>query len=86
MTAEAVGALLHAAQATTRQQARSWINVAVLRGATLAEASEALREWDAVHAGDVQTIGGTDPCRCSHHHTGRCPVRACGCTRVRSAR
>jgi hypothetical protein len=54
------GALLRASQATTRQQARDHINTAVLRGATLDQAREALRLWDAAHPLDAPT------CACSH--------------------
>lgn len=65
------GALLHAQHATTRQQARDWINVAVLRGLPLGDAFRALREWDEINA--PQTVGR---CHC------RRPVpasSACGC-------
>lgn len=55
------GALLRASSAVTRQQARDAINVAVLRGATLEQAREALRLWDADHPLEAGR------CTCGHH-------------------
>jgi hypothetical protein len=51
------GALLGAAYARTRQEARGWLDVAVLRGLPLATAGDLLKRWDA--SNQPQTIGGT---------------------------
>jgi hypothetical protein len=76
------GALLRAAHATTRTQARDHINTAVLRGATLDQARQALAQWDAANPLEAGR------CLCSHHVSahedgGNCYSVACGCASYR---
>ena len=62
MSPDAAGAIAAMGQATDRQTARDWLNVAVLRGLPLDRARELMREWDEREAASVQTIhttGGT---------------------------
>jgi hypothetical protein len=75
------GALMRAAAATTRSQARDHINVAVLRGATLEQAQAALAAWDKAN-------GTAGRCACSHHRShheadDNCWSVACGCASFR---
>jgi hypothetical protein len=79
------GAFLAMGFAATRETAQQWADVAAERGATPDDLAAAWAAWEQITAYDVQTIGD-DRCLCSHVHTGRCPNRACGCTRHRSAR
>ena len=77
------GALLRASTAVTRQQARDAINCAVLRGATLEQAREALRLWDETHPLDApRCICGHTSAQHGHDRAGR-PIchgsTVCGC-------
>jgi hypothetical protein len=71
--------------AATRETAQQWAEAAAERGATDDDLAAAWCAWEQITAYDVQTVGD-DRCLCSHVHTGRCPNRACGCTRPRSTR
>jgi hypothetical protein len=84
-------ALMQMAQCATEHRAASWAAIAMHRGATDEQMFAAWVEWHDLQSQQVQTVGG-GRCLCSHaagQHTdgtGRCAHRACGCTRVRSAR
>ena len=92
MTPNAVGPLLRMAQATTIHDAHDCAVDAVKAGATGEEVRQAITEWMALQAAQVQTV--TDApirtrCGCGHGpstHTGghgRCWQTPCACERFR---